>query len=95
VIVGEKSRRRAGIASHLFHPPNGYVQPFATLMLAGSVAFLGFQQGKASATKVIFPSDVSVSISDMPGLHGSVHVTGELGVRNGVSSRRGFRISGL
>ena len=70
-----------------------FAQPVATLVLAGAVVFLGFQQGqKASATRVIFPSDMSVSITDMPNIRGGVNVYGGLNVRN--PSQRSFRVSG-
>ena len=58
-------------------------QPIATLVLAGAVVFLGLQQGqKASATRVVFPSDVSVSITDMPKIYGDVLVGGGVTVDN-------------
>ena len=70
-----------------------FAQPVATLVLAGAVVFLGFQQGqKASATRVVFPSDVSVSITDMPNVRGGVNVYGEVDVSN--KRRSSFNVSG-
>ena len=67
-----------------------FAQPFATLVLAGAVVFLGFQQRQkvpASAPSVVFPSDVNVSVTDLPDIGGSVSISGEVSVDNA----RGFR----
>ena len=76
-----------------------FAQPVATLVLAGAVLFLGYQQGQkgpASATRVIFPSDVSVSITDMPKIDGDVFVDGEVDVDNpwGGVGTKSFKVTG-